>query len=288
MVEWLTLNGQTLSYIGTAFQIITNFFVIISVIFVGYQAWMYRRDYNERIRSSSVEKAANLSKFYADNIIFPYSQLFTYYQKIGVLDIINRIKLSDMSEFSNDELRKILSSGELAEYDQKFKNVDPSVIIITKFMHKSIDFTTYIELSSQCKDCNPEDSKIFNHHLINEFETEAVQLLNNLEYFAMNFNDDIANEETVYQSLHQTYLQVVKMSYIRIARLNKSKSDEYYTHIIELFTRWKSIYFEDQAKEFNQQLELERRISEFKKEQKDLTNIGIQKKRDKRRRTKNK
>jgi len=65
-------------------------------------------------------------------------------------------------------------------------------------------------------------------------------LLNNLEYFSMNFTSGIADKETVYRALHQTYLGTVKNLYFPLARHNDRPNDKFYNNIIELYNEWNS------------------------------------------------
>ena len=58
-----------------------------------------------------------------------------------------------------------------------------------------------------------------------------MRLLNNLEFFAMHFMNDVANEEIVYRSLHKTYIDIC---------LNNVKDgSKLYTNVIALYNKWK-------------------------------------------------
>lgn len=85
--------------------------------------------------------------------------------------------------------------------------------------------------------------------------------LNTLEYFCMYFNSGVADEETVYQSLHQSFLSMVKVLYFRIAYVNESGKDKYYTNIIELYNKWSDRYHLTEEKEIEN-----RRKYTYKKE----------------------
>ena len=66
--------------------------------------------------------------------------------------------------------------------------------------------------------------------------------LNTLEYFCMYFNSGVADEETVYQSLHQSFLAMVKILYFSIASKNESGKDKYFPNIIEWYNSWTERY----------------------------------------------
>ena len=66
----------------------------------------------------------------------------------------------------------------------------------------------------------------------------VTEILNNLEFFAMHFSHEIADESVVYQSLHQTYLEIVYALYYNIAIKNEFRESKYFTNIIELYEKW--------------------------------------------------
>lgn len=64
------------------------------------------------------------------------------------------------------------------------------------------------------------------------------KLLNNMEYFSMNFTHKVADESVVFQSLHQTYLEAVQLLYYDISRNNRADGMQFYTNIVELYKIW--------------------------------------------------
>jgi len=64
------------------------------------------------------------------------------------------------------------------------------------------------------------------------------RILNDMEYFAMNFTHGTADESVVYQSLHQTYLAFVQMFYFNIALNNMPNGKQFYTNVIALYKIW--------------------------------------------------
>lgn len=79
------------------------------------------------------------------------------------------------------------------------------------------------------------------------YTTDLMNLLNRLEKECMYFSNGLADEEVVYQSLHQVFLKVIKSLYITISSYNRdSGADKYYSNIIELYNRWAFRYSERQ------------------------------------------
>ena len=94
------------------------------------------------------------------------------------------------------------------------------------------------------------------------------ELLNQLEWFSMHFMSDIAEEKTVYQSLHQIYLKTIKLYYPHIAYLNrKGIKDKYYCNIIGLYVKWANIYH----KEKEDEVKRNKKISDLKQKEKENT-----------------
>ena len=54
----------------------------------------------------------------------------------------------------------------------------------------------------------------------------------------MHFVNDIADGDSVYQSLHQAYLKAIKMLYPRLTRNNIRASHSYYFNIRTLYLEW--------------------------------------------------
>ena len=62
----------------------------------------------------------------------------------------------------------------------------------------------------------------------------VTNMLNDMEYFAMHFSHETADDTVVYQSLHQTYLEIVHTVYYCIANVNKQGQSQYYTNLTVL------------------------------------------------------
>ena len=57
----------------------------------------------------------------------------------------------------------------------------------------------------------------------------------------MYFCSKLAAPETVYMSLHQTYLEFMMNNYLLICYQNSKPGHEYYTHAIQLYNIWSEI-----------------------------------------------
>lgn len=64
------------------------------------------------------------------------------------------------------------------------------------------------------------------------------EVLNKLEYLCMYFNNNLAESDYVYPSLHQSFLEYIKSLYFFIAIRNDDPARKYYTEIIKLYNKW--------------------------------------------------
>ena len=78
------------------------------------------------------------------------------------------------------------------------------------------------------------------------FGSLVFRVLNNMEYFALHFTHNVADQSVVYKSLHQTYIDLVQMLYYNIAVKNPLSPSKYYTNVIELYEIWHDRSIEDE------------------------------------------
>lgn len=103
----------------------------------------------------------------------------------------------------------------------------------------------YKELGSRLEEIVP----LSEFSILSKINSDKNCLLNKLEHFSMSFNLNIANEEAIYPSLHQTFRAVIKNLYIDIAIRNKNEVEKYYTNIISLYHLWNTRCENEKQKE---------------------------------------
>jgi hypothetical protein len=152
------------------------------------------------------------------------------------------ICLGEIKSFDREELERLLSGKGVRpeEFYKRINDVDPFVILNCRLA------STYSaqERESVLKDSvevDPEtgERKLKNApFILNYFGQERANLLNQLEWFGMNCRYGLADEELLYQSLHQTYLNIVWVLYPFISRSNTCNEDKHYTNVAWLFDKW--------------------------------------------------
>ena len=115
--------------------------------------------------------------------------------------------------------------------------------------HKDIDHIFDLELDENLKNTINKLNRGKTHHIF--MNNIVMETLNNLEFFSMNFNYNIADESVVYQSLHKTFLEVVYLLYYNIAVNNEPGDKKLFTNIIELYNLWQKKSEETKNEELN-------------------------------------
>ncbi|WP_085829061.1 DUF4760 domain-containing protein [Clostridium massiliodielmoense] len=244
-----------------------------SAIFVGYQAKMLKTDYKIKNQRAEIEKAIELSKFYHENILRDKADyIYKVFNYIGIEDHIKHLKYTDLKKFNKKELYQVLGKKTLEDIHSKLKKVDAKILSkcgYKFYMYSMDEYLNSIRVINGISEINRGEKEAiatldencnisyihrhqydyYDHKYKNEFNIVVCEILNQLEYFAMNFNSNIADERTVYQSLHQTFLGLVKLLYFRISEVNNSGKDKYYTNIIDLFNKWADRYNKQQQQE---------------------------------------
>lgn len=239
-----------------------------SFLFVAYQAGMFKKDYRIKNERAEREKAIELTKFYQQEIINKITYIWYVFKDCGIEELIGNLKHTDLREFDTQELDELLDKDKQKELDYKLENIDTEILIQNSayLRHKSYDEywsdlskisiglkETYDQAAADCEGASKGKNKVSYQYCENKYRIQLNAIindvLNQLEYFCMNFNSGIADEETVYQSLHQTFFKIVRLLYFKIAKLNISGKDKYYTNIIKLHNKWSKRYSLQSKKE---------------------------------------
>ena len=243
-------------------QIVANIFVVIAglVAVKKYLADIKERNnalekelkirekelYQKELKT--ITKAIDLAGFYKDEILTNSRKLRSIYKKIGIYDILQTINISNMVEFDVIELEEVLSqeqidqikkNGEKYHVDTALKDVGIAYNIEECYTYsgKADDIQKTVDTQKADINTNGEEEKELQE--VEDYAKLMVSLLNNLEYFSMYFIHKTADESVVYQSLHMTYIEIVRMLYYDIASINKTGERKFFMNTIKLFNIWR-------------------------------------------------
>lgn len=257
----INFSGNWVSAVTDVLMLILT---LVSVI-CAYKAYQHQRNRSKKAA------ACELARYYAGEIIeknslianvFNYSKLDNY--------IKETICLNDIKRFDRDELEELLKAKGIGldEFLKKIYSVDPIVIFNVRIVRccsaqeRDLTVNDYIDI-----DETTGEKKLRNASLLcSDFFQEISDLLNQLEWFAMNCHYGLADEELLYQSLHQTFLSTVWVLYPFISNGNIGNEDKLYTNVIWLFDKWHARLAEIKEKAEKKKKELQRKADEVKPE----------------------
>lgn len=229
-------------------QAVSSAFVVAGVVFAGLQYYASGREAKKQRMMKRTQKAIDLAEYYNKNILQKYPPIRFIYTETGMMNCIKQANVNNMNEFDMDEVKKLYSQDTIEKMSRIFRSNDFVKAILNSDIIYNFDLKKDFNIESESdKDKITPDSKEFKK-LASTFLNEYVSgTLNNLEFFAMHFTYDTAAEDVVYQSLHQSYLEIVQVLYYNISKINKDSPSKYYTNVISLYQTWKNC--EDKVKE---------------------------------------
>ena len=221
-------------------QIITSIFVISGVVIAVWQYYLSCKSAQTDLALQQVQRAINLSEYYKDNILDYIPAISYIFEEIGVAPILKKLKLTQLKNFDKNELEDLLSPNDIeilksSQYSNKFfeavVNANAIYNLNMKFLTKKI---------KQQQDGKEIDAiAIDNNSIAISFFSDLLnKILNNMEFFALHFSHNTADESVVYQSLHQSYFELIQLLYYYISVQNENPSYKFYTNVIELFHKW--------------------------------------------------
>lgn len=221
--------------------------------------------YNKRYKK--IEKSIDIAKEFSNiitEVAFDFGGINKMIiEELNLTDKFNMIESNKKLHFDYVELKEVFTDEEVNLF-MNFSKVDNVKFLkwLIEFK-KSSDINFNYDVIKKLNDSQPlktqlDDGKkewkykiggiektisandIINtaNELIHEYNTSTVHTLNKLEWIAMNFTSNIANEKIIYQSLHQVYLKTCLSGYIIIANRNREGHEKYYLNLIEHYNNW--------------------------------------------------
>lgn len=207
------------------------------------------------MQKDRIQKAIDLSGYYKDNIIDKSPLLIQIYKHTGIMEIIDKIPREKMYNFDYQEMKQLISKEDINSIKnisetEKFKNVMLSWYMIADFGNAVPQLSTLPDVEDISK-YEKELSRIYEEQLRYKYNIMLQEVLNNLEYFALHFTHETADNSVVYQSLHKNYIKLVEIFYYDICNNNKPGETRLYTNVIKLYNMWKEEHKKQQEKELS-------------------------------------
>lgn len=238
--QGLFLNHIALEKMYYLSQIFVSIFVMIGGLIAVWQYSLVSKSERVKMDVDTIQRAVDLSRFYKDAVLPKISAVRFILEESGLMEILSKIDRSKVYHFDYPELTALFPKTLIQEYD-KLKNGEKftQACIQAQAIYGNIINFQILPLINRADIIPPEDGgKSSNYYAVKYMGKLIAELLNDLEYFAMHFYRHTANDTVVYQSLHQTYLDIVYMLYYPVAKYNKNTPSKYYTNVIWLYQNW--------------------------------------------------
>lgn len=247
---------ETLYFIS---QVINCIVVAFGVVFAAWQYYLSLVDSKRQSDIIRVQKAIDLAHYYKDSILKKYPPIRYILDESGIADILKKVPPVNMQSFDSMELYKFISEEdkdklhELQMSDKFFEALlDANTIYDMKFtINKEIQSVEEKDDKTKCVTYAIDKTPVVAAFMRN-YLTET---LNNMEFFAMHFYHNAADSSVIYQSLHQSYIEIVEYLYYFIAFENTNSVDKFYTNIIALYHKWKEEQISNESKRKAQEQE---------------------------------
>lgn len=255
-------NGIVMPWVEKLYyciQIVAGLYVVVGAVIAVWQYYISTKSEFIKNETEKVNQAVELAGYYKDNIIPHISYVKYIFRYIHATEIIEKIDKTKMKYFDINELNKLLDQNDinklkdLIESDEFIEAVREANIIFN-FNSTDIFYFDGNTSDEEKNDIKDLQLKIAKHCMLGQIR----ELLNNLEYFAMFFTHNIADESVVFQSLHQSYLQIIETMYYQISSYNTSDNHKFYVNAIRLYHLWIQKDVENQEKMKNAEAEMKK------------------------------
>lgn len=237
--KWFTLNNLEISA-----EISSFLFIVVSSIIAVWQYCVSCRNEHYKDKTERIQKSIDLIEYYKNNILDKAMAIITIFQNTGITNILKSIDKSKINNFDIHELQELLTNDKIEELKeiQKSQKFFEAILMANEAYNLNLPGISYDMKDNSKPTVTANRLKVVNAFM-GRYITET---LNNLEYFSMHFAHNIADESVIYQSAHQTFIEIVELLYYNISSINDSGCKKFYTNLISLYIIWR-----DKQKEKN-------------------------------------
>ena len=222
---------------NTIIQIITNLFIIIGGIIAIWQYLASKQNESYQYNKERIHLAIDIADYYKDNVLAHSRKLKNIVESIGVFDISENIKLEDIEYFDIVECKKIYTKSQLETITEtRLKYGIDKYVSEKSVSYRAVSAYNKLNKTPNFKQIN--DSKAL-YKTGQKYTQLMFEILNNLEVFSMYFVHEVADDSVVYQPLHMSFLEIVRILYYDISYANRNGEQRFYVNTIKLFNIWK-------------------------------------------------
>ncbi len=220
-------------------QVLSCLFVIIGTVIAVWQYYLSSKSEMLNLEINRVQKAIDLSRYYKDEILMPFSAIKAIYINAGIVDVLAKEK-NRMDNFDYEEMREIFSASEIAKLDALIQSKEfiDSMIRTNSVLDLRLEGCKTVEELDENGDSKTTLRVDTDKFLISFTSRYITHVMNNLEHFAMYFTHNVADESVVYQSLAPSYLEICRVLYYNISKCSKPGETKLYRNLQQLYKIW--------------------------------------------------
>lgn len=254
-------NWEKIYYIS---QIISGVFVVGGLV-VSILQYTASNIYNSILRNQERKiKAAEMANEFQRTVIPLISKLSQAYSDEKLKEaIIDRLDSSQLTHFNKEELERIFPKNLYIIYRAQVAR-HYAMEVDSKFEELDNKYRTDKSLTEEEKEQLGKVLSMKICEYVQEVSAICTELSNMLEYMCICFNTNIADDTTVYQSLHKVFFQGVQMIYIFTFDVNENEHDRLYYNIMLLYKKWKETYNEKKCAEEQLKEKMESEVDNIK------------------------
>lgn len=217
---WAALANQILlTTIAGIIESITLFALILQIVLLAEQNRLALESLLVDDSRKSKEKAIEMARFFEEEILYRSAFISLIYKESKIAEIIRKIYRTHMNDFDIEEMKSLFTQADITTLQSNIcDNLDKNISFFLNEKHPLLSHPLASETLSKLQD----------------------DTLNKLESFCMYFKYGLADEEIVYQSLHQVFLDTISLLYYSISSRNTDPCEKYYTNIINIFVNWRN------------------------------------------------
>lgn len=225
------VEAKSLNDLYLISQIIASV-IVVSGLIVSVLQYVDTSLSNSNIRKREKKvKAAEMANNFQKDLMPLMNALTKLYSDAKLNDtVINKIKQSNIKMFNKEEVNELFSQEEVVNVLVKLQ----VAYLIEHYKPQNVDRDK--ETGEIHEVTYSEKDKMEAMHSVSSI---IMELSNGLEYFSINFNSGIADEDTVYQSLHGVFFGCVYMIYMFVFKNNEKESDRLFSNTSSLYNKWK-------------------------------------------------
>lgn len=252
---------ESLYYVS---QIISALFVVvgtaIAVIQYIFNSDTARRDADKQRNL----EAAKMADEFRKNVIPLISDLSVAYcdEKFNK-EIIDYLDGANLEHFNKEELDRLFPENGYIQYRVQLAR---NYLVQTdeEFTKLENEYRNNTKLTKRDKDKIAEKLNDMILDSLVKVSQISTELSNSLEYMCICFNTNIADDKTVYQSLHQVFFKAVHMIYIFTFDANENEHDRLFYNVMVMYKKWKQINRQKEIEEVNNKVKLEEEMNSLK------------------------